>query len=308
MNLNKQGYEGIIFDIQRYSIHDGPGIRTVVFLKGCPLRCLWCCNPESQLINSQLSFIQNKCIGCLECIGICPNKAISFDKEKGFLIDKKLCDMCGRCSDVCYPGARVIIGERISTNEVVNEIIKDMSFYNRSNGGVTLSGGEVLLQWSFAKEILKRCKELNINTAIETSGYCKWEYFAKVLEYVDLVLYDLKHMDNAEHKKLTGVDNKLILENATKVAELVKQMVIRVPLIPELNDSKSNIENLVKFVSTLAKVKEIDILPYHQLGVSKYSQIGETYRLKQLKPPSEQKINNIRMFIESQGFSVKVGG
>ncbi|RKL63223.1 glycyl-radical enzyme activating protein [Thermoanaerobacteraceae bacterium SP2] len=303
-----QKHEGIIFDIQRYSIHDGPGIRTVVFLKGCPLRCLWCCNPESQLTNPQLSFIQSKCIGCLECIKICPNKAIRFDKEKGFLIDYKLCDMCGRCSDVCYPGARVIIGKKMSVDEVIAEVIRDKSFYNRSNGGVTLSGGEVLLQWGFAKEILKKCKELNINTAIETCGYCKWEYFTEVLEYVDLVLYDLKHLDSAEHKRLTGVDNKLILENATKVVKKVKEMIIRVPLIPSLNDSKDNIMMLVDFVSTLEKVKEIDLLPYHQLGVSKYNQIGQTYKLNEINPPSKEKINDIKRYIENRGFLVKVGG
>lgn len=303
-----QKHEGIIFDIQRYSIHDGPGIRTVVFLKGCPLRCLWCCNPESQLTNPQLSFIQSKCIGCLECIKICPNKAIRFDKEKGFLIDYKLCDMCGRCSDVCYPGARVIIGKKMSVDEVIAEVIKDKSFYNRSNGGVTLSGGEVLLQWGFAKEILKKCKELNINTAIETCGYCKWEYFTEVLEYVDLVLYDLKHLDSAEHKRLTGVDNQLILENATKVVKKVKEMIIRVPLIPSLNDSKDNIMMLVDFVSTLEKVKEIDLLPYHQLGVSKYNQIGQTYKLNEINPPSKEKINDIKRYIENRGFLVKVGG
>jgi pyruvate formate lyase activating enzyme len=303
-----QKHEGIIFDIQRYSIHDGPGIRTVVFLKGCPLRCLWCCNPESQLTNPQLSFIQSKCIGCLECIKICPNKAIRFDKEKGFLIDYKLCDMCGRCSDVCYPGARVIIGKKMSVDEVIAEVIKDKSFYNRSNGGVTLSGGEVLLQWGFAKEILKKCKELNINTAIETCGYCKWEYFTEVLEYVDLVLYDLKHLDSAEHKRLTGVDNQLILENAAKVVKKVKEMIIRVPLIPSLNDSKDNIMMLVDFVSTLEKVKEIDLLPYHQLGVSKYNQIGQTYKLNEINPPSKEKINDIKRYIENRGFLVKVGG
>lgn len=303
-----QKHEGIIFDIQRYSIHDGPGIRTVVFLKGCPLRCLWCCNPESQLINPQLSFIQSKCIGCLECIKICPNKAIRFDKEKGFLIDYKLCDMCGRCSDVCYPGARVIIGKKMSVDEVIAEVIRDKSFYNRSNGGVTLSGGEVLLQWGFAKEILKKCKELNINTAIETCGYCKWEYFTEVLEYVDLVLYDLKHLDSAEHKRLTGVDNQLILENAAKVVKKGKEMIIRVPLIPSLNDSKDNITMLVDFVLTLEKVKEIDLLPYHQLGVSKYNQIGQTYKLNEINPPSEEKINDIKRYIENRGFLVKVGG
>ncbi|AYO29981.1 glycyl-radical enzyme activating protein [Biomaibacter acetigenes] len=303
-----QKHEGIIFDIQRYSIHDGPGIRTVVFLKGCPLRCLWCCNPESQLTNPQLSFIQSKCIGCLECIKICPNKAIRFDKEKGFLIDYKLCDMCGRCSDVCYPGARVIIGKKMSVDEVIAEVIKDKSFYNRSNGGVTLSGGEVLLQWGFAKEILKKCKELNINTAIETCGYCKWEYFTEVLEYVDLVLYDLKHLDSAEHKRLTGVDNQLILENAAKVVKKGKEMIIRVPLIPSLNDSKDNIMMLVDFVSTLEKVKEIDLLPYHQLGVSKYNQIGQTYKLNEINPPSKEKINDIKRYIENRGFLVKVGG
>jgi pyruvate formate lyase activating enzyme len=260
------------------------------------------------LTNPQLSFIQSKCIGCLECIKICPNKAIRFDKEKGFLIDYKLCDMCGRCSDVCYPGARVIIGKKMSVDEVIAEVIKDKSFYNRSNGGVTLSGGEVLLQWGFAKEILKKCKELNINTAIETCGYCKWEYFTEVLEYVDLVLYDLKHLDSAEHKRLTGVDNQLILENAAKVVKKVKEMIIRVPLIPSLNDSKDNIMMLVDFVSTLEKVKEIDLLPYHQLGVSKYNQIGQTYKLNEINPPSKEKINDIKRYIENRGFLVKVGG
>jgi len=308
MNLDKQKHEGIVFDIQRYSIHDGPGIRTVVFLKGCPLRCLWCCNPESQLTNLQLGFIQNKCIGCLECIKVCPNKALLFDKEKGFFLDNELCVLCGKCSEACYPGARIIIGKKMSVDEVISEVIKDKSFYARSNGGVTLSGGEVLLQWGFAKEILKECKELSIHTTIETSGYGKWEYFNQVLEYTDLVLYDLKHMDSAEHKKLTGVDNRLILENALKASKRAREMIIRMPLIPGINTSKDNIANLVKFVSTLKKVTEIDILPYHKLGVSKYNQIGQTYKLPNINPPTEQEINEIVKIIQGHGFLVKVGG
>jgi pyruvate formate lyase activating enzyme len=308
MSKNNEMTEGIVFDIQRYSIHDGPGIRTVVFLKGCPLKCLWCCNPESQLASPQLGFIQSKCIGCLECVKACPNKAIRFDKKKGFIVDNELCDLCGKCADACYPGARIIIGKKMSVDEVISEVIKDKSFYNRSNGGITLSGGEVLLQWGFAKEILKRCKELKIHTAIETSGYGKWEYFNQVLEYTDLVLYDLKHMNSIEHKKLTGVDNRLILENARKVSKQVREMIIRVPLIPGINDSKDNIVNLVKFVSTLEKVTEIDILPYHKLGVSKYNQIGQTYKLININPPTEQEINEIVEIIQGAGFLVKVGG
>lgn len=299
--------EGTVFDIQKYSIHDGPGIRTVVFLKGCPLRCLWCCNPESQKIKPQLSFFSTKCIGCLKCIEVCPENAIKMGKEH-LELNRNLCSLCGKCAEVCFAEAWVMLGKEMNVEEVMNEIIKDVNFYSKSGGGVTLSGGEPCFQWQFAFEILRNCKEKQINTAIETTGFIKWEYFKKILNYADLLLYDIKHMDSAEHEELTGVSNKIILDNLRKAAKLGKDIVIRVPVIPSLNDSIDNYQKLVDFVSELKSVSEINLLPYHELGVSKYEQIGYKYKIGNVNPPLNSDMEKIKDFIESEGFKVKIGG
>jgi pyruvate formate lyase activating enzyme len=202
--------KGIVFDIQRFSIHDGLGIRTLVFLKGCNLRCQWCSNPESQRFKPDLFFQPEKCIGCQACIKVCPQKAIIIKRGQIFF-RRELCKNCGKCAEVCYAEARVIKGKEMSTDEVIKEVIKDKAFYSKTQGGITLGGGEPLQQSNFALSILKKCKEKRLSTAIETSGYVPWENIEKVILYTDFFLYDIKHMDPKVHKQYIGVDNQLIL-------------------------------------------------------------------------------------------------
>src|SRR5512136_235019 len=208
--------QGIIFNIQGYCIHDGPGIRTSVFLKGCPLRCLWCQNPESHSYYPELLFAEEKCAGCGECVRVCPEKAVRM-RGKASQTDRRLCKSAGLCVDACPNEARAVIGRRATTDEVFKEIAADSLFYQESGGGVTLSGGEPLAQPEFAAGILKKCREAGFHTALDTCGYASWTVAREVLRHVDLVLYDFKHMDPAIHRKYTGVSNELILQNAEKI-------------------------------------------------------------------------------------------
>ena len=296
---------GLIFDIQRCSIHDGPGIRSLVFMKGCPLNCLWCSNPESQSPSQEVMVTSTKCIGCGKCIEVCPTGAA---KKKNPLEAKWLCVVCGSCVEACPSTARQMIGQYMSLNEVMKEVEKDILFYQRSKGGVTVSGGEPLMQADFVRILLKSCQEKGIHAAIETCGFAKWKDFKKVLEYVDLVLYDIKHMDTQKHKELTGVGNELILQNAKKVAELGKKMIIRVPVIPDINDSLENMKSIAKFVRTLSGVTKIHLLSYHRLGESKYNRLGKKYALKEIKPLDKESLSEQKKIIESYNLRVQIGG
>lgn len=297
---------GIIFNMQRFSIHDGPGIRTIVFMKGCPMRCLWCDNPESQETSPQLGFIEQRCKAdtCTkECLGACSFGAITISAEGKVMTNRVLCQDCGKCSQICYYEARKIVGRFMTVEEVLHEVLKDTSFYRDSGGGVTLSGGEPTMQHEFTCELLKRCKEKALNTAIETCGYTEWEHLQEIIRYVDLVFYDIKHMDPVKHEKFTGVSNKLILENAKKILSFKeKSAVIRIPLIPGYNDSEENIEETARFVSRSGG-EMIELLPYHELGVHKYVQYGLRYRIKDVQSPESEQVERLKEIIKSYGLN-----
>ncbi len=301
--------KGLIFNIQRYSIHDGPGIRTTVFLSGCPLRCIWCANPEGQELRPRIFLNLEKCGGCGRCAQECPRDAIQLDSGKSRM-NRQVCDSCGKCVDVCPNEARTLMGQWMSAEEVFEEIKKDAIFYESSGGGVTLSGGEPLSQPEFAMEILKRCRQAYIHTGLETCGHADWHTFAEVVKFVDLLLYDLKHMDPARHKEYTGVSNCLLLDNARRVArELSIPIWIRIPVIPGFNDSLENMKATAAFiVEELGKrVEQVSLLPYHRLGETKYERLELNYPLS-TRPPGEDELQELEKVFEISGLPVHIGG
>jgi len=291
---------GLIFDIQRYSIHDGPGIRTLIFMKGCPLKCLWCANPEGQLSYPEMMYSENKCIQCWECIKLCPLKAISKNNDNNISIDREVCNNCGKCSTECYSEALQFVGKYISNNEILRLIEKDRTFYDISNGGITLSGGEPLSQIKFVKELLKICKNKGINTAIETCGYTEWRNIKSIIGLVDTFFYDIKHMDPQKHLELTGVSNEIILQNLKKLSLLHPNIIVRFPLIPGYNDQEENLDLMVSFLNKLDSIKKIEIMPYHRFGSIKYEHLGRYYELKKLKSFSKtsKEIQVVKQFLE----------
>lgn len=302
-----------IFNIQRYSIHDGPGIRTLIFMKGCPLRCLWCCNPESQNKYLELLFIESKCIRCMRCAAVCKADAISYDTADNRIItNRDVCTNCGECTKVCYPQARTFGAARyITVNELLEEILSDLNFYSASGGGVTLSGGEPLMQAEAAEEIAVTCKQYGINVGIETSGFAQWEDFKKVIKHCDFAYCDIKHMDPDIHKKITGVSNKLILENI-KRCDLEygseKEIVIRIPLISGNNDSKENIHQTAKFIAELKNINRAELLKYHKLGTGKYKYLGRAYKLSEIQEPLNSHIEELKEIMESYDLKVQFEG
>lgn len=293
---------GIIVRIQRFSIQDGPGIRTTVFLKGCALRCSWCANPESQNVDVELQYERTKCVvDCCECIRMCKNEAVS--KHGGQIsIDRSKCAVCGKCAQSCYRRALTVVGEKVSVEEVVNEVERDEPFYERSGGGVTFSGGEPLCQPEFVKEIAKACKYKGISTTLDTSGYANWKILKDVLRYIDLVLYDIKHLSPGEHKKFTGVDNYLILENARKLSKESIPLILRIPVIPGVNDTYENLRELAKFAKNLDHLSGgVELLPYHRIGASKYPALGKRYSMARLRQPTKEHMHKVKELLESFG-------
>lgn len=290
--------KALIFNIQRFSIHDGPGIRTVVFFKGCPLRCLWCHNPEGQFLKKEMVIWDDRCIGCKTCVKICRNSAIDNPEN---------CILCGECVEECPAEAREIAGKEMTVEEVMMEIEKDRVFYEQSGGGVTFSGGEPLLQHDFLLTLLKKCKENNIHTVIETCGYSNWEILLSVSKYTDLFLFDLKVMDEDSHKKFTGVSNKVILENLKRLSSSNTNIIVRIPVVPGVNDNIENINKTAEFVSSL-DLKEVHLLPFHKGGVEKYRRLRRNYRFMAHVSEGKDGINLFSKILEEKKITVKIGG
>lgn len=299
--------EGVIFDIRRFSIHDGPGIRTTVFLKGCPLRCLWCHNPEGLNPHLEMMFWPRRCLGCGACLPACPQGAISRDGNV-VSTDRGKCTLCGECVAVCYAEARQIVGRRMSVAQVMAEIARDLPFYDESGGGVTLSGGEPLAQPDFVRALLRACKERGIHTALDTCGFAAWKVLDSVREHVDLFLYDLKLLDDARHRRFTGVSNALILSNLRALSQRGHTVVIRVPLIPGINDDEENLRQTGAFAAALPHLLRVDLLPYHSMSGDKYERLGITYSLPETHPPSAEQVAEIAQMLRDFGFEVRVGG
>lgn len=299
--------KGRIFNIMKYSIHDGPGIRTAVFFKGCPLSCQWCHNPESQKLEQELFFWPERCIGCGLCLENCPNGALAAaDGKPEFR--RELCQACGACAKVCNAGARELVGKIMSVPEVIAEIEKDLIFYDESGGGVTFSGGEAFMQPAFLTELLKECRKREIHSALETCGYVYPETLKSVSVLTDLFLYDLKHIDSQKHEQLTGMPNDLILENLRWLAANHPAVIVRVPVIPGCNDDPESLEELGKFMASLGRVKELHLLPYHKAGSDKYRRLGRTYTLPELQAPTDEAMEQMKKHLEGFGLNVKIGG
>lgn len=288
---------GTVFDIMKYAIHDGPGIRTVVFLKGCPLRCWWCHNPESQAPGPELMLNPDRCISCGECLTVCPTGT-----------DPTLCTDCLRCVDVCHAGARTTAGRTMTVAQVITEIMKDAIFYEESGGGVTFSGGEPLMQPDFLCSLLEQCKARDLHTAIETSGFGRQEDLLRSAAKTDLFLYDLKLMDDDLHRKYTGASNRTILANLQALAAVHANIIVRIPVIPGINDSAENISATAAFAASLGGVREIHLLPYHTAGSHKYTRLGQRYLLPEIQPPTADTMSQLADCAKASGVPVKIGG
>lgn len=270
--------KGLIFNIQKFSIDDGPGIRTVVFFKGCPLKCKWCSNPESQMFTKQILWDRNKCVHCKTCEKTCKYKAIKVGEER-VVVDKSKCIKCLLCVNNCPKHALSIEGLDVTVDDVLKVVLQDMVFYEESNGGITLSGGEVMAQPEFSKAILIACKKRGIHTAIETTSYVDTETFVDVTQYADLLLCDIKHWDSEKHKKFTGVGNELIIKNIKAASDLGRNILLRLPVIPGFNDTLNDAKMFVDLLYELG-IASIQLLPFHQLGEYKYDQLGIEYEFK----------------------------
>lgn len=299
--------EGIVFNISRYAIHDGPGIRTTVFLKGCPLSCWWCHNPEGISPDPEVSSRLNRCIRCGLCVDACSKHAISMS-DCGPVTDATLCSPCLDCAEACPADAREVVGRTMTVAEVIAEIRKDVPFYDESGGGVTFSGGEPLMQAPFLIELLDACGELDIHRTVDTSGYAANKILMEVAERADLFLYDLKHMDPEVHIRYTGVGNERILENLRCLASARAAVRVRIPLIPGVNDDRRNIEQTGEFIRTLARIDCVDLLPYHDVARSKYDRFGYAYRLGKIPAPDLAQLQEIASMLSSYGLSVNIGG
>ena len=318
--MEKKELTGKFYDMQGFSVHDGPGIRLTLFLKGCPLRCPWCHSPESQEFPTELNWMAMKCVGvdkCGNCLNVCPNDAISLGAKKMsatgdeeiqlVTVDRTKCDNCGKCAEACTSKALYMCGTDYTVDEVMERIRRDVPFYNRSGGGVTISGGECLCQPEFLLEVLKRCKAEGIHTAVDTTGFAPWSSIEPILPYTDLFLYDLKQMDPDLHKQVIGVPNPLILENAKKIAAAGGKFQIRIPIIPMFNDSKKSFDEVGKFICELGDAVEIvQLLPYHKLGTVKWERLQRNHPILEAEPPKDELVQARKEQLEAMGLKVMI--
>ena len=298
---------GIVTDIQRFNVNDGPGIRTIVFLKGCPLSCIWCSNPETQQIKPVIMFEQEQCISCGKCAQACRTGAIGPNRLG--VVDHKKCVICGECTNVCPTGALILKGETLTVGQIVKDFKKDATLYRKSGGGITLSGGEPLVQWKFATELIKACKAQGWHTAMETTGFGSDEAIESVFSFLDLALLDIKTMNDEKHKDVTGVSNEVILRNAVRIAQMT-DVIIRVPTVPTVNDTEEDFVKISEFAKTLRGVDTVHILPYHSFGEHKYESLGMEYQTRKrgIKPLPPKETVRFKEVVESKGLHCSIGG
>lgn len=298
--------KSVVCEIEKYATRDGPGIRSVVFLKGCPLRCIWCANPETQKKENELYYHAAACIQCKRCIKICDNGVLLAKDEKLHIVRNK-CTACGQCVTECPMGALQLVGKEMNVEEVFAEVKKDIVFYQQSGGGITISGGEVLMHEEFVITLLQKSKEHYIHTAIETSGFGSGQSLLNIAEYCDVILFDIKHTDKDVHKEVTGVDHNVIIENLKLLSRMHSHIIIRVPLITGWNNSEENIKNIVQ-IAKENEIEEIHLLPYHSLGREKYNRLGRKYNAEEIKSPSDIQVNEFKDYIIRQGLKCNIGG
>jgi len=297
----------LILNIQKCCVHDGPGIRTTIFFKGCPLNCIWCHNPESQSYKTEIMYNQNKCTNCNKCITNCPNNAISFSENNFLIHDDSLCKSCMNCVDFCISEAIQFAGKSYSISQLISEIKKDQVFYDDSNGGVTLSGGEVMCQIDFVEKLCKKCKENNIHVAIDTCGYVPYENFERITPYVDLFLYDIKLINSKKHFEFTGKPSELIINNLNKLSLNGANIILRLPIIEGINADNEHLNNLCSLISNL-NLQEINLLPYHDIGGYKYSNLNKNYNFDLMKKPSDEILNHFKSTLSNYNSNIKIGG
>jgi len=306
----KQGGEatpcrGLVFNIMRFALHDGPGIRTTVFLKGCPLSCWWCHNPESRSRETEVVYVAERCIRCGDCVRACPKAALELDEW--VVRNPHLCRLDTRCVDACSTGAQEILGRWMSLSDVMAEVLKDQIFFDESRGGATISGGEPLMQADFVEALLAACRAQRIHTVLDTCGYAESSVVERIRSKVDLFLFDLKLMDPIKHQQFTGVGNDQILANLRLLAESGSAVIVRIPVIPGVNDDDDNFSAVSSFLSPL-RLTSIDLLPYHRIAAGKYSKLGLRYRMESLLPPTAEQLQTIAARLRRDGFHVQIGG
>lgn len=296
----------LLFAIKRYALHDGPNIRTTVFFKGCPLSCFWCHNPEGINPHAEVIFIKDKCIGCRECLHGCPESALSVNSS-GLNRDESSCTSCLECVEICPSLAQEAVGYQSGVREVLAEIEKDLLFYDQSDGGVTFSGGEPLMQPQALLELLKQCGQRGIHRAVDTTGFAPTPTLLEIARHTELFLYDIKVMNNELHQKFTGVPNSLILKNLKALSESGARIQIRIPLLAGINDNNENILRTAEFIANLNGIEGVDLLPYHHFASNKYIKLGGEYRGEQRHTPDSQCISRFRQLFENHGLPVRLG-
>ncbi len=297
----------MLFNLQRYSVQDGPGIRTTVFLKGCPLRCAWCHNPEGISRKQEIIILENRCVACYECRRVCP--VGSQEPEGGVLPARdERCRFCGKCIAACPSQARQMAGHETTVPDLLQEILRDRMFYEQSGGGVTFSGGEPLAQPEFLRAILRTCKAQDLHTAVDTCGLASTDDLLAIAPLTDLFLYDVKIMDDSRHRRFTGASNSLILQNLRALSQVHGQIWIRVPVVPGVNDSKDDLQAIAHFVSRLSGIRQVNLLPYHRIGLAKFQRVGREAKLETTAPPSAETMAGARDIFSHAGMQTLIGG